>query len=148
MGAVAITRALYTSKIKPAGIILECPFGSMYQTVTARFKIMHTPSFPMAGLLVFWGGVQHGFWAFGHNPTKYAKKIKCPTLLLYGEKDNKVSSEEIKEIFAHVNGPKTLKTYKNTGHESYLEKNRQQWTKDVEEFLKPTLSASINHFVR
>lgn len=57
--------------------MIECPFGSMYKTVCARFKTMNAPTFPMAGLLVFWGGMQNNFWAFEHNPTEYAKNINC-----------------------------------------------------------------------
>lgn len=49
------------------------------------FAACFAPTFPMTGLLVFWGGVQNGFWAFGHNPTAYAKKISCPTLVLFTE---------------------------------------------------------------
>ena len=63
MGAVAIMKALNDYGLKAKGIILECPFGSMYQTTCARFRIMKAPVFPMAGFLVFWGGLQNGFWA-------------------------------------------------------------------------------------
>lgn len=135
MGSVAIMKAISDYELKPKSIILECPFGSMYQTTCARFKIMNAPTFPMAGLLVFWGGVQNGFWAFGHNPTDYAKKINCPTLLLYGEQDKNVSRQEINEIFKNLNGTKELKTYKLAGHENYLLKYKEQWTKDINEFL-------------
>jgi predicted alpha/beta-fold hydrolase len=61
MGAAAILKATNDFSIQPAAAILECPFGSMYQTTCARFRQMHVPCFPMAALLVFWGGVQHGF---------------------------------------------------------------------------------------
>ncbi|HEY0030015.1 MAG TPA: PhoPQ-activated protein PqaA family protein, partial [Bacteroidia bacterium] len=135
MGAAAIMKACSEYDIHPKGIMIECPFGSMYKTVCARFKTMHAPTFPMAGLLVFWGGVQNGFWAFGHNPIEYAKKINCPTLLLYGEKDEKVSKEEIEEIFNNLKGPKKLRTYPNAGHENYLIKYKEQWTKDVAGFM-------------
>lgn len=100
---------------------------------------MHAPTFPMAGLLVFWGGVQNGFWAFGHNPTEYAKKIKCPTLLLYGAKDEKVSKEEIDTIFNNLTGTKKLKIYPNAAHENYLAKYKQEWTQDIQGFL-PTVN--------
>ncbi len=89
MGSVAIMKALSDFEIKPKGIIIECPFGSMYKTVCARFESMDVPTFPMAGLLVFWGGVQNGFWGFEHNPTEYSKKINSPTLLLHGKKTKK-----------------------------------------------------------
>ena len=135
MGSVAIMKAIGDFDIKPKGIIIECPFGSMYQTVCARFRTMNVPTFPMAGLLVFWGGVQNGFWAFGHNPTEYAKKITCPTLLMYGQQDEKVSKAEIDEIFANLAGQKEIKIYKNAGHENYLKKYRDEWTKDITQFI-------------
>lgn len=135
MGAVAIMKALNDTDISPSGIILECPFGSMCETVCARFRSMHTPTFPMAGLLVFWGGIQNGFWAFGHNPEEYAKQIKCPALLMYGAKDVKVSRAETDRIFAHIPGPKQLKIYPEAGHENYLNKYQNEWTADVREFL-------------
>jgi alpha-beta hydrolase superfamily lysophospholipase len=135
MGAVAIMKAISDFDIKPKGIIIECPFGSMYKTVCARFKTMNAPTFPMAGLLVFWGGLQNGFWAFGHNPTEYAKRINCPTLLLYGAKDEKVSRDEIDAIFNNLIGPKELSIYKEAGHENYLKKYKDDWTKDIQDFL-------------
>lgn len=135
MGAVAIMKALKDYNIKPKGIIIECPFGSLYQTTCARFKTMNAPIFPMAGLLVFWGGVQNSFWAFQHKPTEYAKNIICPTLLLYGEKDKKVSRQEIDEIFTNIKGTKSLKTYKLSGHENYLIKYKKEWTEDITAFL-------------
>lgn len=135
MGAVAIMKSISDDKIKPDGIILECPFGSMYNTVGARFENMNVPKFPMVGLLVFWGGAQNGFWAFGHNPTEYAKEINCKTLLMYGEKDDKVSKSEIDEIYENLNGEKTLKLYPEAGHENYLNTYSDDWKTDIEAFL-------------
>ncbi len=135
MGAVAILKAINDYNLNPKGIILECPFGSMYQTTCARFKNMNAPSFPTAGLLVFWGGIQNGFWAFSHKPTEYAKKVTCPTLLLYGEQDKNVSRKEIDDIFFNLKGRKRLRTYKYAGHENYFNKYKNDWIKDVTEFL-------------
>lgn len=135
MGAVAIMKSISDNGISPKGIIIECPFGSMYKTVSARFKTMNAPTFPMAELLVFWGGIQNGFWAFGHNPTEYAKHINCPTLLLYGAQDEKVNRQEIDEIYTNLNGQKSLKIYQNAAHENYLRKYKSEWTKDVQQFL-------------
>lgn len=135
MGAVSIMKCINDYQIKPKGIIIECPFGSMYQTVCARFKKMNAPTFPMAGILLFWGGIQNGFWGFSHNPTEYAKNISCPTLLLYGEKDKSVSKSEIDEIYKNLRGKKELRFYKNTGHENYLLKNKVQWNQDINSFL-------------
>jgi hypothetical protein len=135
LGAAAIMKAINDYHISPAGIIIECPFGSMYKTTCARFNNMHVPSFPMAALLVFWGGVENNFWAFGHRPTEYAKSIHCPTLLLYGEQDKNVSRGEIDEIYSNLNCKKDLKTFPLAGHENYLTQYKEQWFADVQEFL-------------
>lgn len=135
MGAVAILKAIHDYPIQPKGIVIECPFGTMYETTAARFKTMNVPSFPMAHLLVFWGGLENGFWAFDHNPVEYAERVSCPTLLLYGEKDEKVSRKEIDAIFNNLKGKKILKTYRLAGHENYLNRYKRAWEKDVKMFL-------------
>lgn len=136
MGAVAIMKAVKDYNIKPAALILECPFGTMLETVQARFKSMNIPGFPMANLLVFWGGFQNDFNAFKHNPSEDAKSIQIPTLLLYGEKDDKVSRAETDTIFNHLKGSKTLKTYPLSGHEDYCLLYKEKWIDDINSFLE------------
>lgn len=138
MGAVAIMKAQNDYQLKSTAIIIECPFGSMLQTVQARFKTMGLPTFPMANLLVFWGGMQNNFNAFAHNPTQYAKNINCPTLLLYGEKDEKVSRAEIDSIYKNIPAYKELETYANAGHEDYLIKYKDEWTSHITNFIQHT----------
>ena len=136
MGAVAILKALHDYPLQPTSVILECPFGSLYKTTCARFKSLGAPPFPLAVLLVFWGGIQNGFWALGLNPSDYAESVKCPALLLYGEQDEKVSRKETDEIFANMKGFKQLKTYPLAGHENFLSKYHDEWVKDVGRFLE------------
>jgi len=83
LAAAAILKSIHDYSIDPAGIMIECPFGSLYQATSGRFRALNVPSFPLAGLLVFWGGVQNGFWGFSFKPVEYAKSVKCPVLLLY-----------------------------------------------------------------
>lgn len=135
MGAAAILKAIRDYPIDPAGIILECPYGSMYQAVSARFRIMGLPDFPMAQLLVFWGGLENGFWAWSLKPSEYARSVHCPALLLYGAQDNKVSLREIDAVFSNLQGRKTKCIYPLAGHENYLDRYRDQWTADVRRFL-------------
>jgi uncharacterized protein len=135
MGAVAIMKALCDDSLQPEGIMIECPFGTMYKTTCARFHSMKVPIFPMAGLLVFWGGVQNGFWAFDHNPEEYAEKIKCPVLLMSGGKDEKVSLEEIDIIYKNLKGEKSLKIFPDAGHENYLKRFRVEWEREVKHFM-------------
>jgi alpha-beta hydrolase superfamily lysophospholipase len=143
MGAAAVLKAISDYRLKPAGIIIECPFGSMYKTTCARFRSMGAPTFPMAGLLVLWGGVQNGFPAFSHNPIDYSKKVTCPTLLLYGARDEKVSKEEIYDIYANLNTYKKLSVYPLAAHENYLRRYKNQWIQDVGSFL--LIASAVDH---
>jgi len=96
-GAVAITKAMNDYKMNPISIIIKCPFRSMKETVQFRFKKMGIPDFPMADLLIFWGGLQNNFNAFKHNSAEYAKNKFSPVLLLYGQLDDKVSEKKLKK---------------------------------------------------
>ncbi|MDR3712470.1 MAG: alpha/beta fold hydrolase [Puia sp.] len=136
MGAVAILKALHDTPFHPAGIIIECPFGTLYETVCARFRTLGVPAFPMAGLLTAWGGIENGFSAFQFEPIRYAESVDCPCLLLYGEKDEKVSRREIDGIYGRLRGKKELRTYPLAAHENYLLRYRQDWIKDVGKFLQ------------
>lgn len=139
MGAVAIMKSISDYSVTPKAIIIECPFGSMLKTVQNRFSIMGIPNFPLANLLVFWGGIQNGFNGFNHNPYEYAKQINCPTLLLYGQMDNKVSRSEIDEIYANLRGKKDSVIYPLAGHENYLSKYKEKWSSDIAKFLSSTI---------
>lgn len=144
MGAVAILKAMDDYYIYPKSVILECPFGSLYKSVCARFDIMGVPSFPMAGVLTFWGGFQQGYWAFGHNPSSYAKSVNCPTLLLFGEKDDRVSIQETLDVYNNIPTKKTLVTYPNVGHNIFTPENRLKWTQDVSSFMQKVPVESLN----
>lgn len=136
LGAAAIMKAKKDYALDCKAILIECTFGTMLETVKARFHVLKVPAFPMAHLLVFWGGLENDFNAFGHNPQEYAQGIACPTLLMYGEKDVDVSRKEIDEIYKNLKGPKTLCTYPLAGHENYLRKYKTKWIEDVSAFLK------------
>ncbi|MBL7708027.1 MAG: alpha/beta hydrolase [Chitinophagaceae bacterium] len=135
MGAAAVLKSINDYSLTPSGIIIECPFGSLYETTAVRFRSMNAPAFPMAGLLVFWGGVQNGFWGFSYKPTEYAKMVTIPTLLMYGGKDEKVSRKETDNIYNNLNGPKKLVTFSKAGHENYLIDHKEDWVKEVKSFL-------------
>lgn len=135
MGAVAIMKAINDTHIEPKAIIIECPFATMYETVAIRFKNMGIPTFPMAHLLMFWGGAENGFCAYSHNPVDYAKGIHCPVLLQYGEKDERVARDETDRIFANLNQPKQLITYPLSGHDDYHRQYGMVWANNMTTFL-------------
>jgi alpha-beta hydrolase superfamily lysophospholipase len=154
MGSAAILRAMATGEIAwnrrgpvplgrghpgtPIGVnglILECPFDRLTSTAANRFSAMGLPSFPCAQLLVFWGGVQHGFNAFRHNPVEYAAAVRSPILLLHGAEDTRVTKQQAESIFARIQGRKEFVCFTGVGHESYCVADPRAWKEHVAQFL-------------
>jgi esterase/lipase len=113
------------------------PFGTIKDAVKARLKLMGLPQQPIATLLTFWGGTEHGFWAFGMKPQEFVKNIKCPVLLQWGKNDPRVSKAEEEILFKNItNTNKKFVIYENTGHESICKKETTKWEVEVAAFLK------------
>ena len=136
MGAASIMKSIRDYKINPDKIILECPFGSFEETTKKRFQAMNLPSFPFTDLLMIHGRIQLVFNPYKHNPIEYAKEIKVPTLLLLGRKDDRVSMNSIEKIYQNLSGTKKLGILENSGHEVYLNDDREEWHSFVDEFLR------------
>ncbi len=136
MGAATIMKSIVDYKLAPSKIILEMPFGSLFEAVEGRLKIMHLPPQPLATMLTFWGGTTHGFWAFNLNPVEFAKSIQCPVLLQWGKLDPRVSEQETKEIYENISTPKKLVVYEQTAHESLYKKEPLKWTNETTAFLQ------------
>jgi len=109
---------------------------TLLNTVRHRFQSMGVPSFPSAELLVFWGGVQTGFNAFGHNPVVYAKALACPALFMHGTDDPRARIEEGRRVYEAVPGIKQFKEFPSIGHDSYVSRYPGDWTETVKGFLK------------
>ena len=136
MGAATITKAISDYALQPGKIILEMPFGSILKAAEGRIKMMQLPAEPLATLITFWGGAEHGFWGFGMKPTEFAKKINCPVLLQWGKNDPRVTRGEIDMIYANITAPKKLVVYENAAHESLCKNENDKWTNEVQIFLK------------
>jgi alpha-beta hydrolase superfamily lysophospholipase len=136
LGAATIIKAIHDYNIQPKKVILEMPFGSLFQAVKGRVRIMGLPQEPVSSLLTFWGGIEHGFFAFNYKPCEYAKKISCPVLLQWGAKDPRVTKNEIDCIYNNLSvADKKLVVYQNAKHESLCENSPNEWEKEISEFM-------------
>lgn len=136
MGAACITKAMNDYALQPSKIILEMPYASILQAAEGRIKMMHLPGQPLATCITFWGGVEHGFWAFNMQPVKFVKNITVPILVQWGKNDTRVQRTEIDAIYNNIAGQKQLQVYETAGHESLCEKEQQKWTSTIQSFLK------------
>jgi hypothetical protein len=137
MGASTITKAIKDYQLQPQKVILEMPFGTIEDAVKGRIKMMGLPVQPISVLLTFWGGAEHGFWAFGMKPQEFAKKITCPTLLQWGVNDSRVTKAEEEILFKNISTTsKKMVVYETAGHESLCKKETAKWVTEVGSFLQ------------
>jgi alpha-beta hydrolase superfamily lysophospholipase len=139
MGSAAVLRAVGVLGVEADAAVLECPFDRLLTTVQMRFTALGVPAFPGAQLLVFWGGLQHGFNGFRHNPVDDARGVTCPVLLLHGRKDLRVSVAHAEGIRDNLAGEKVLYVFEGLGHESYVAQRPDEWKGEVGRFLERSL---------
>lgn len=137
LGAATITKAMTDyPDIHPSKVILEMPFGSLKDAVKGKLRIMRLPSQPLTDLLIFWGGVEQGFWTYHLAPTQYVKNIHVPVLLQWGKKDVRVTEPEIDSVYKNIaTTQKHLVIYNRSGHESLLQNEPVKWLKSIKSFL-------------
>jgi hypothetical protein len=142
MGAAAVLKAVADHELRPSGLILESPFVSLIVTVRHRFAGLGIPAFPLADLLVFWGGVQSGFDALEYRPAESASRIDLPTLLMSGDSDRWVRPDETRAMFEALKGPKTLHLFAGVGHVPCFRERPVEWKDAVGRFLDHVTRAS------
>ncbi|HKC34693.1 MAG TPA: alpha/beta hydrolase [Chitinophagaceae bacterium] len=136
LGAVIITKAIWQYDLKPQKIILEMPFDRLQEHIRARARISGFPGEPFGFFVTFWTGIEQGYWGYGHNTSRYVKKINCPVLLQWGSSDEYVLKKETEKIFAAISATKKkLEIYKGAGHVPLLAANASKWDETVNEFL-------------
>ena len=137
MGAVIMIKAVADSQLQPSGIIVEMPFLSLQTHSESKARFLGFPRQPFGFLTSFWIGVEQGFNGLGFKTTRYAKKVTCPVLMQYGEKDELVLRYEINAVYeAIASSNKKLVIYDDAAHESFLKKDPVTWKKEVSAFLK------------
>ncbi len=142
MGAVAVVRAIALHRVRPAAIVLECPFDRLISAVRHRLQVMGAPSRGLAELILFWGCLQHGHNGFAHNPVEFARQVCCPTLLMRGSCDPRVSEAEVRGIFRALAGEKQLLQFAGAGHELLADADAEGWLAGVGEFLVRAIPSS------
>lgn len=135
MGAAAITKAMNDYTLQPSKLILEMPFATIMQAGEGRIKMMGLPGQPLATLVLFWGSVEQGFWAYNMKPAEFVKNITVPVLLQWGRQDPRVLQKETDLIYENLAGKKQLVVYETAAHESLCDKEHARWMSSVNTFL-------------
>jgi pimeloyl-ACP methyl ester carboxylesterase len=122
-------------------LIVESPFDRFSNTVGNRFRAFGVPAELATSLLVFWGSVQSGANGFAHNPSEYADAVTCPTLILHGAQDPRVTVAQVSSLRDGFTPAATLVLVPGAGHESLIGFAPREWRDAVAEFL-PRVSAT------
>jgi pimeloyl-ACP methyl ester carboxylesterase len=110
-------------------------FDRLINAAGMRFRAMGLPPWPLADILLYWGGRQWGFDAFSHNPSDYARSVKCPTLLIFGESDARVELHQAAAIHQNLAGRKNLVIVPGMRHQTAIAAAPETWRKEVSAFL-------------
>lgn len=136
MGGAAVLRALHIHKSKVDAVIPESVFDRLQTTVDNRFRQMSLPAYPLANLLIFWGGICTGFNGSEHNPVVYAPSCDCPTLFLHGEIDPSATLQEARNVQAQSRDRDSeLVVFERTGHTPTIEADFTHWKEAVSRLL-------------
>jgi uncharacterized protein len=139
MGGAAILRAVAAEKVNAHGIIIEATFDTLLNTGKSRFRALALPGSPFAELLLFWGSLQRRFNFFSHNPADYARAVNCPTLILHGEKDERATLEQARNLARSFGGSARLIVYPDVPHMAIVDARPSEWTRDIRLFLEHLL---------
>lgn len=131
MGGAAILRAIKRFGVSPDGLVIESVFDRLVTTVQSRFRSMNLPPTPFAQLLVFWGGATAGFDGFKHNPVEYAAAVQCPSLVLHGGQDPRVSTDEAKLVYGELGGWKRFLEIESAGHNAVVAVSPEEWKREL-----------------
>lgn len=140
MGSVALLRAAARGA-ELDGLILENPFDSLRGTVKNRVRAMMLPPWGLAELLVFWGGLQHGFNGFAHSSVAYARSLRkrmgtrCSVLVLHGQADPWVTPKQALAVAEAGAGERVL--FDGHGHGPCREADTDLWDQSIRIFLQP-----------
>ena len=135
MGSVAALRAMALWGVRPTAAILESPFDRLTTAIRRRCELVGIPATPISQLLCVWGGVQHGFDPFRHNPTDYARAVECPVILLRGEKDTRVQEADLRAIAVEFPQQPVCETFPGAGHDSCCRHDRPRFQRVIGDFL-------------
>jgi uncharacterized protein len=138
MGGAAILRAIAQLNVNPSAVIIESTYDRLLSTAQNRFDAMKLPSFPLAQILVFWGGWQQGYNAFNLNPADYAANVHCPVLMMQGSLDARVTDSQARNLYDHLAGPKRFELFANCGHIGFIDSDNPRWNAAISAFLTST----------
>jgi pimeloyl-ACP methyl ester carboxylesterase len=138
MGAAAAAFAVAYDSIDPDWVILESCYDNLSHALKNRLK--HHLSGPLISMIArpveFAGTHLFQVPVEKINPAKALEKIRCPALVLAGDAELVLKTEEVESLFQSIPDPKRLVFFPGAGHEDLLAHDPHRYIKSVDEFLR------------
>jgi len=138
MGAAAAAYAVAYEGINPDWVILESCYDNIHRALENRLeKHVPVPLVPFVARPVEFMG-KHVFQlpVEDLNPTKALESIRCPVLVLAGDSEKVLKTEEVEKLFQSIPEPKRLVFFPGAEHEDLLVHDPRRFIKTVDGFLK------------
>jgi uncharacterized protein len=120
--------------------IADCPYSDLYQLLRYRMKgDFHIPAFPLLPLTSLVAGIRSGMFFSRVSPIRDLANVRIPIFFIHGKDDGYVPPQMSIDMYEAKKGAKRLYLAPNARHaESYC-KNREEYDKQVGEFLSEIL---------
>ena len=138
MGAAAAAYAVAYESINPDWVILESCYDNINQALENRLGTrVPVPLVPfVARPMEFMGKHVFQLPLEDLNPTKALESIHCPVLMLAGDSEKVLKTEEVEKLFQSIPEPKRLVFFPGAEHEDLLLQDPRRYIKTVDGFLR------------
>jgi pimeloyl-ACP methyl ester carboxylesterase len=121
-----------------AFVIEDCGYSNLSDQLAYNMKkIYHLPRFPFLGVASLLSKLRGGIFFHQVIPKKeIAKCDSLPMLFLHGDRDDFVPTGMIKEIYEAKKGYRRMRIFPNAAHAESFWNNQEEYTREIEEFLK------------
>ncbi len=119
-----------------AFVVADCGFDDLYGEVKYQIKQSYNlPEYPAMLFADFFNRirVKHGYRDV--SPIKVLDDVKAPILFIHGENDLFTPPENSKRMYEKYGGKKRLYIAKNAGHACAIHEDKEQYYREVIEFL-------------
>jgi uncharacterized protein len=145
MGAAAVLRAagrlgLGSGERAVQGLALEGCFDTLGNTTAQRFHSMGLPAWPLAPLLVMWGGVAADIDGFDHRPVDDAGSVTAPTLMIHAADDRRVTEDQARALLEALGGWTRFALVAGAEHDRSFEKDPERWRAGFDALLTHVLA--------
>jgi pimeloyl-ACP methyl ester carboxylesterase len=132
-GAISIQTAAEDARV--AAVVADGAFADLRQVIYARARQIFLPGVTLVPMGLRLAERRAGFSARAVSPLGVAARVRCPVLLIHGDDDPLISSEQAQALAAAFDGRADLWRLADVGHCGALAADEAAYTRRVRGFL-------------